>query len=323
MKERKKERMPKPREVGWLACDHTRSGRLQVQACLQILLEENPHENRNPTFRAEGKGSFSWDSVKWFNKPDLAGTSKKKTSLFLPVMRVPGCAKTLSKRIRNCRLSLSWDLAWLPLLGRESSWAAGKLSHSWVGTPLSPQTKRSHFSRGQPRSTRLALGLTQAPRVWVVVAASPHQGKLSGMDQGSWLSWVTPPRLALELGSILMATGLSAKRKWDRCKPSGPQEWGQNWQLPWDEYLWDASSFIPGQGTAEAQGQKVGSGSALGAPPPAPRLPRTGLLQLEQLLVEVLRAQSIWILHTFPLKHIDSTFQLKLWRYLNSPTLRL
>lgn len=90
-------REPKPTEVGWLACDHAMSGSLQAQASLQIPLEENPHENGNPTFRAGRKESFSWESVKCFDKPDLAGTSEKKTGLFLPVMLVPGCAKSLSK----------------------------------------------------------------------------------------------------------------------------------------------------------------------------------------------------------------------------------
>ena len=32
-----------------------------------------------------------------FQQPNLAGTSEKKTGLFLPVMLAPGCAKSLSK----------------------------------------------------------------------------------------------------------------------------------------------------------------------------------------------------------------------------------
>lgn len=60
----------------------------------------------------------------------------------------------------------------------------------------------------------------------------------------------------------------------------GPLEWGQTWQLPRDEYL--RSSFIPGQGTPEKRRQKAGTGRVLRTPPPAPRLPRTDLLRLEQ-----------------------------------------
>lgn len=72
-------------------------GRLHVQSSLPISVEESLHENRNPTLRVGSKGSFSWDSVKCFNKCDLVGTSRKKTGLFLLVMLVPGCMCTLSK----------------------------------------------------------------------------------------------------------------------------------------------------------------------------------------------------------------------------------
>lgn len=144
----------------WLACDHTRSGRLQIQASLQIPLEENLPENVNPTLRAEGKGSFSWNLVKCFNKPDLARTSKKKTGLFLSVMRIPGCTKTISK-------SMTSETPDSPAAGTWHSsryWArraTGKVSHSWVWMSLFPQTQWSQFSRGWQDSPGLALGLSQ------------------------------------------------------------------------------------------------------------------------------------------------------------------
>ena len=144
----------------WLACDHTRSGRLQIQASHQIPLEENPPEDENPALGTEGKGSFSWNLVKCFNKPDLAGTSKKKTGRFLSVMQIPGCTKTISK-------SMTSETPDSPAAGTWHSppyWvrrATGKVSHSWVWTSLFLQTQWSYFSRGRQDSPGPALGLSQ------------------------------------------------------------------------------------------------------------------------------------------------------------------
>lgn len=79
-------------------------------------------------FGAGGKESFSWDSVKSFNKTDLAGTSLKKTGPFLLAVLVPGCGTHFpSGWHRTLQAVHSWALAWFPLLGRVDSSTAGKL----------------------------------------------------------------------------------------------------------------------------------------------------------------------------------------------------
>lgn len=202
-------RKPKLTKVGWLAGDHTVSGGLQAQASLQIPLEENPHENGYPTFRAGRKGSFSRDSVKCFNKPDLAAASEKKTGLFLPVMPVPvpSCAKRLSKW-------MAWGTADCPTAGpwhgfcgraeRTDEQLEAFLATVGPRDAPSPQTKWSRFLGGQMGSTQLTPGLTQPARdILVAVTASSCEGRPSGMGPSAplsagshhqrWLWSSTPP----------------------------------------------------------------------------------------------------------------------------------
>lgn len=107
------------RGFGWLACDHTVSGRPEPRPLsLQMAREENPREDGTPTLVAEGEGLSLGDAVECWNKPDLPRTSREKMGFVLFI--VPDCAKTLVSRRHR-------DLQTLP------SWAAGSLLHHCQG----------------------------------------------------------------------------------------------------------------------------------------------------------------------------------------------
>lgn len=183
----------------WLACDHTRSGRLQIQASLQIPQEENLPENRILHSGLKAKGLSPGFSEVLPHKPDLAGPSKKKTGLFLPVMWISGCAKTISKSMTSETQTLrSWDLAQFPLhkVGR----TAGKLATLGLDITVSSESVVTLLQRtaGVPWT-----------RTRAVTASPPREAVWRGPEAPG--SWGPPPRLALGLCSTLMATGLGAQ----------------------------------------------------------------------------------------------------------------
>lgn len=112
-------------------------------------------------------------SLIWLELPE------KKTGLFLPITPAPGCAKTLSKWMAlgtGCMLHAAGPWHGFPcrVERKPSEPLLG------VGTPLSSQTKWSQFSGGQPGSTQLAQGVTQALSVLAAVTACCREGKWSG-----------------------------------------------------------------------------------------------------------------------------------------------
>lgn len=145
-------RNPELRGVGSFACDHTVSGRLEPRPlCVQMAQEENAREARTPTLTAEGEGLSLGDA-------DSAGTSRTWPE---PPGRKQGSSSSSSLAVRRplsvhgvrtCRRSPDGQL--------EASFPTVRQ----VGTPLSPQVKRSHFSRRHLRTIPFTLGLTQAPK---------------------------------------------------------------------------------------------------------------------------------------------------------------
>ena len=149
--------------------------------------------------------------MKCFYKPDLAGTSKKKTGLFLPVMWISGCAKTISK-------SMTSETPDSPSAGTWHSspyWVrrtAGKVSHFGSG--------RHHFLRLSGH-TSPEDGQSPLNSHWGCHSLS-SQGKPSGVDRGSWL---LGPTTNAGSGALFHPDGHRPRcpGKRSRCRPADPQ----------------------------------------------------------------------------------------------------